>query len=53
MLILAHAGHWLVSLAYFAPVAAFVVWLVIVTLKERWAGRGRDHEEKGSGGGGS
>jgi len=27
MLMLAHADHWLVSLAYFAPVAAFLAWL--------------------------
>ena len=39
-----HVGHWLVSLAYFAPAAGFVVWLMIVTLKERWAARGRDGE---------
>ncbi len=39
MLMLAHGGHWLVSLAYFAPVAGFVAWLVIVTLKERWRNR--------------
>ncbi|MEJ7715514.1 MAG: hypothetical protein WKF40_07340 [Thermoleophilaceae bacterium] len=36
---LAHGGHWLVSVAYFAPVAGFVAWLVIVTLRERWRNR--------------
>ncbi len=51
MLMLAHGGHWLVSVAYFAPVAGFVAWLVIVTLKERWAGAGRDGGEERSGGG--
>lgn len=35
MLTLAHAGHWLVSVAYFAPVAGFVGWLGWVTIKER------------------
>ena len=35
MLILAHAGHWLVSAAYFAPVLGFVIWLTVVTVKER------------------
>lgn len=38
MLILAHAGHWLVSAAYFAPVLAFVIWLGWVTVKERREG---------------
>jgi hypothetical protein len=42
MLIFAHAGHWLVSLAYFAPVAAFLVWLGITTVRERRRG---DEEE--------
>jgi len=35
MLLIAHAGHWLVSAAYFAPVLVFVIWLVAVTVKER------------------
>jgi len=48
MLILAHSGHWLVSVAYIAPLAGFVVWLMIVTLKERWAGRDRDGECRSS-----
>jgi len=26
-LVLAHAGHWLVSLSYFAPVIGFLIWL--------------------------
>ncbi len=38
MLILAHAGHWFVSLAYFAPVLGFVAWLGWVTVKERREG---------------
>jgi len=39
MIVLAHAGHWLVQVAYFAPVLAFLVWLGITTLKERRRGR--------------
>jgi hypothetical protein len=39
MLIFAHAGHWFVGLAYFAPVGAFLVWLGITTIKERRAER--------------
>lgn len=35
MLILAHGGHWLVSVAYVAPVGGFLVWLGWVTIKER------------------
>ena len=41
MLILAHAGHWLVSLAYFTPVASFVIWLAAVTIKEGHGDRDR------------
>ena len=36
---LAHASHWLVQVAYFLPVLAFLLWLGWTTLKER---RGRD-----------
>jgi hypothetical protein len=32
---LAHAGHWLVSIAYFVPVVAFLIWLVVTQIKER------------------
>ena len=28
MMVLAHAGHWLVQLAYFLPVLVFLGWLV-------------------------
>ena len=42
MTVLAHAGHWLVQVAYFAPVLGFVVWLGITTLKQRR----RDREGK-------
>ena len=35
MIVLAHAGHWLVQLAYFLPVLGFLLWLVITTLRER------------------
>ena len=39
MLLLAHAGHWLVSLAYFVPVLAFLGWLGVSLVRER---RGSD-----------
>ncbi len=35
MIVLAHAGHWLVQVAYFVPVLAFLLWLVFTTLRER------------------
>jgi hypothetical protein len=40
MTLLAHAGHYLVTIAYFLPVLAFVVWLVITQIRERRRGRG-------------
>ena len=42
MTVLAHAGHWIVQVAYFAPVLAFLVWLVITTLRQRR----RERDEK-------
>jgi hypothetical protein len=39
---LAHAGHWLTSIAYFVPVVAFLVWLAVTQIKER---RGRSHHD--------
>jgi hypothetical protein len=36
---IAHAGHWLVNIAYFLPVVAFLAWLVITQIKERRRGR--------------
>ena len=38
LLPLAHAGHWLVNLAYLAPVVGFLGWLGWVTVKERRQG---------------
>jgi hypothetical protein len=32
---LAHPGHWLVNIAYFLPVAAFLIWLIVTQIKER------------------
>jgi hypothetical protein len=32
---IAHAGHTLVTIAYFLPVVAFLAWLVITQIKER------------------
>lgn len=35
---LAHAGHWLTTVAYFLPVVAFLAWLLITQIKERRRG---------------
>ncbi len=35
MLIVAHAGHWLVGVLQFIPVLAFIVWLVVTQARER------------------
>jgi hypothetical protein len=32
---IAHAGHWLTSVAYFLPVVAFLVWLAVTQIRER------------------
>jgi hypothetical protein len=39
---LAHAGHWIVNIAYFVPVLAFVGWLARAELKERRAAEKKD-----------
>lgn len=40
MLLIAHAAHWLTSVAYFVPVVGFLAWLGVTQLRER-RGRGR------------
>jgi hypothetical protein len=35
----AHPGHWLVNIAYFLPVIAFLAWLVVTQIKDRRRGR--------------
>jgi len=39
MIPIAHAGHWLTSIAYFLPVVVFLVWLAVTQIRER-RGRG-------------
>ena len=43
--LIAHAGHWLVQVAYILPVLGFLAWLGWTTLKERRAGRRRPSDE--------
>jgi hypothetical protein len=35
MVLIAHAGHWLVGLAYFVPVLGFLVWLAVTQIRDR------------------
>jgi hypothetical protein len=35
MALIAHAGHWLVSAAYFVPVLGFLIWLGVTQLRDR------------------
>jgi len=37
---IAHAGHWLTSIAYFIPVVAFLGWLLVTQIRERRRDRG-------------
>jgi hypothetical protein len=32
---IAHAGHWITTIAYFLPVVAFLAWLAITQIRER------------------
>jgi hypothetical protein len=49
VLIFAHAGHWFVSAAYFAPVACFALWLTIVTRREKRQEKQKAQGQRGSG----
>jgi hypothetical protein len=33
--IFAHAGHWISSLLILLPTVAFILWLVVVTMRDR------------------
>jgi hypothetical protein len=32
---IAHAGHWLTTIAYVLPVVVFLVWLGVTQIRER------------------
>jgi len=34
-MLIAHAGHWLISAAYFVPVLGFLIWLGITQIRDR------------------
>jgi hypothetical protein len=35
VLVIAHAGHWISSLLILLPTVAFIVWLVVITLRDK------------------
>ena len=35
MIVIAHAGHWITSVAYFIPVVGFLVWLAVTQIRQR------------------
>jgi len=37
---IAHAGHWITSIAYFVPVLGFIGWLIVTQWRERRKGNG-------------
>jgi hypothetical protein len=49
MLVIAHAGHWLTTIAYFVPVVAFLGWLIVTQVRDRrrnTAGREREQASR-------
>jgi len=44
---IAHAGHWLVNVAYLAPVLGFLVWLGLTTWRDRRAERRGGGKDQG------
>ncbi len=40
MSVIAHAGHWLVNLAFAAPAVGFIGWLGWITIQDRRKQRG-------------
>jgi hypothetical protein len=41
MIPIAHAGHWITSIAYFVPVIGFLIWLGITQYREKRKGEPR------------
>jgi hypothetical protein len=39
-MLIAHAGHWITSIAYFVPVLGFIAWLIVTQVRERRKGNG-------------
>jgi threonine/homoserine/homoserine lactone efflux protein len=52
-MLIAHASHWAVTVSYMAPVAGFLIWLGVVTVRQRRRdrlGRAREQERPSSSG---
>jgi hypothetical protein len=43
---IAHAGHWLLNVAYLAPVLGFLGWLLLTTWRERRGQREGGEKER-------
>jgi len=41
--IVAHAGHWLVNIAFALPAIVFIAWLGFITIRDRRRGGGSDN----------
>jgi hypothetical protein len=35
VLVIANAGHWISSLLILLPTVAFIIWLVLITVRDR------------------
>jgi hypothetical protein len=40
--VIAHAGHWVSSLLILLPTVAFIIWLVVITLRDKRRERSED-----------
>ncbi len=49
-MLIAHASHWAVTVSYMAPVAGFLIWLGVVTVRQRRRDRAREQERPSSSG---
>jgi hypothetical protein len=48
MLLIAHAGHWLTTIAYFVPVVGFLGWLIVTQVRDRRRSTSTERREQAS-----
>jgi hypothetical protein len=48
---IAHAGHYLTTIAYFVPVIVFIGWLVVTQVRDRRSRKKRDEASRNEGSG--
>jgi hypothetical protein len=48
MLLIAHAGHWLTTLAYLVPVVGFLGWLIVTQVHDRRRSTPTERRERAS-----